>query len=534
MDIALPVLGGLGLFLYGMNVMGTGLQKAAGTKLKRIIGILTQNRFLGILIGIAVTTIIQSSSATTVMVVGFVNAGIMSLVQATAVIMGANIGTTVTAQVIAFNLTDYAPLAVVVGVILLLFTSKKKTKELGGILIGIGILFIGMDMMGSGLSPLSQLPIFSRVMAGLDNPFLGLLVGAILTTVLQSSSAATGLLQALASQGLINMGVIFPILLGENIGTTTTALLSSIGANKTAKRAALIHLIFNLVGTVIFILILRYPLEYVVKLLSPDNLSRQIANTHSFFNILNVMIQFPFAIYLVKVVEKLVPGEEVKEKPATIYLDERIIETPSIAIGQTNKEILRMGNLVLENLQLSHEALVKGKYEKIEKILQTEILINKLERQITEYLVNLSNAPISNKEHEEVNNLLYTINDMERIGDHVENMAELALYMEEHSIIFSVEAVEGLNEMYEKCEKIVAKTLESFEFSNETLAREILVLEDKVDEIEERNRLGHIERLNKGLCMTEPGIMFLDTLSNLERVADHSVNIAMYILDNYK
>lgn len=532
MDIALPVLGGLGLFLYGMNVMGNGLQKIAGTRLKKIIGALTKNKFLGLLVGIAVTMIIQSSSATTVMVIGFVNAGMMTLVQATAVIMGANIGTTVTAQIIAFNLTDYAPLAVIIGIVLLMFTSKKKTKELGEILVGVGILFIGMDMMGSGLEPLAGLPIFATIITSLSNPFLGLLVGAGLTTVLQSSSAATGLLQALAAQGLIGMGIIFPILLGENIGTTTTALLSSIGANKTAKRAALIHLIFNLVGTLIFMLVLRYPVEFIVKLLSPDNLSRQIANAHSFFNIINVAIQLPFAVYLVKVVERLVPGEEDGEKPATIYLDERIIETPSIAIGQTNKEVLRMGNIVLDSLKLAHRALMDREYREVEKILGTEVLINKIEREITEYLVKLSNAPISQEEHEEVNHLLYTINDIERIGDHVENIGELARYMEENDIIFSGEALDGLKTMFYKCEKIVAKTMESFEFTNHTIAREVIVLEDEIDTLEAKNRQGHIGRLNQGLCMTEPGIMFLDTLSNLERVADHSVNIASYVLDD--
>ena len=534
MDIALPVLGGLGLFLYGMTVMGNGLQKAAGNRLKKIIGALTSNRFLGVLVGAAVTMIIQSSGATTVMVIGFVNAGIMSLVQATGVIMGANIGTTITAQLIAFNLTDYAPIAVIIGVALFLVSKKKKTKDVAEILIGIGILFIGMDMMGDGLEPLSEIPAFAKVMTSLDNPVLGMLVGFGLTTMLQSSSAATGLLQALAVQGLINMNVIFPILMGENIGSTTTALLSSIGANKTAKRAALIHLIFNIVGATIFMLVLRYPVEMLVKYLSPDNLSRQIANSHSFFNILNVIIQFPFAIYLVKVVERLVPGEEEGEKPATIYLDERIIETPSIAIGQTNKEVLRMGNIVLESLKVAHRALIDREYKEVEKILGTEVLVNKIEREITEYLVKLSNAPISQREHEEVNHLLYTINDIERIGDHVENMGELAQYMEEHEIIFSPEAVEGLKIMFSKCETIVEKTMQCFEFMDQEIAQEVVGLEERIDILEEKNRAGHIGRLNQGLCMTEPGIMFLDTLSNLERVADHSVNIAGYILDNAK
>ncbi len=534
MEIAIPVLGGLSLFLYGMTVMSTGLQKAAGTRLKKIIGALTQNNFLGLLVGIAVTMMIQSSSATTVMVIGFVNAGVMTLVQATAVIMGANIGTTITAQIIAFKVTDYAPLAVVIGIVLLLFTSKKRTKELGEILIGLGILFIGMDMMGAGLEPLAGLPIFSSVMTGLSNPFLGLLIGIILTAVLQSSSAATGLLQALASQGLIDMGVIFPILMGENIGTTTTALVSSVGANKTAKRAALIHLTINLIGTIMFMLVLRYPVEYLVKLLSPDNLSRQIANLHTFFNVINVAIQFPFAIYLVKFVERLVPGEEEGEKTATIYIDERIISTPSIAIGQTNKDLLRMGNIVLDNLKLTHSTLVDEKYDQIEKVLETEDLINKLEREITQYLVKLSNAPVSKEEHEEVNNLLYTINDIERIGDHVENIAEQASLMSELDESFSKEAVEGLTEMFDKCETIVDKALQAFELRDEKIAKEVLVLEDEINELEARNRRDHIDRLNKLVCMSEPGLMYLDTLSNLERVSDHSSNIAMYVLDEHK
>ena len=533
MDIALPVLGGLGLFLYGMNVMGTGLQKGAGNKLKSIVGALTQNKLLGVLVGIVVTMIIQSSSATTVMVIGFVNAGVMSLVQATAVIMGANIGTTVTAQIIAFNLTDYAPLAVIIGIVLLLFTSKKRTKEIGEILVGIGILFIGMDMMGSGLEPLSELPVFSKVMSSLNNPFLGILVGAGLTTVLQSSSAATGLLQALATKGLINMNVIFPILIGENIGTTTTALVSSVGANKTAKRAALIHLIINLVGATIFMLGLRYPIEWLVKYLSPDNLSRQIANTHSFFNILNVAIQFPFAIYLVKIVEKLVPGEETSIRPSTVYIDERIIETPSIAIGQANKEIVRMGDIVLKNLKLSHKVLLSDDFEGLDSLFATEVLINKLEREITEFAIRLSNAPISMKEHEEVNNLLYTINDIERVGDHVENIAELSTYMEEHGIIFSEDAKLGLEDMYSKCEKMVTMAMKSFGDRDKTLAEEVIKLEEKANKIEAESRTAHIERLNTGACMTEPGIMFLDTLSNLERVADHSVNIAKHVIEDF-
>ena len=305
MDIAIPVLGGLGLFLYGMNLMGTGLQKAAGEKLKKLIEILTNNRLMGVIVGALVTMVIQSSSATTVMVIGFVNAGLMDLSQAVGVIMGANIGTTITAQLIAFDLVAYAPLAVAIGVVIWLLSSKKRHKDIAEILIGFGILFMGMDMMSGGLKPLANNPTFSNIIISLEDPFLGILVGMGLTTVVQSSSASIGLLQALASQGLISINIAFPILFGDNIGTTTTALISSIGTNKTAKRAAVIHFLFNLIGTILFMTILRGPVEAIVMKISPNDLQRQIANAHSLFNIINVIIQLPFAGLLVKAANKL-------------------------------------------------------------------------------------------------------------------------------------------------------------------------------------------------------------------------------------
>ncbi len=301
MDIFLSVAGGLGLFLYGMSLMGDGLQKVAGSKLKKLIEVLTNNRIMGVFIGTLVTMIVQSSSATTVMVIGFVNAGIMSLSQAVGVIMGANVGTTITAQLIAFNLTEYAPLAVAIGVGIWLAASKKKSKNIAEILIGFGILFIGMDMMGSGLKPLGDMPVFTNIIVSLRNPALGMLVGLVLTTIVQSSSASIGLLQALAGQGLLDMGIAFPILFGENIGTTTTALISSIGANKTAKRAAIIHFLFNLIGTILFMTLLKSAIETLVIRISPNDVQRQIANAHSFFNIINVIIQLPFANLLVKI-----------------------------------------------------------------------------------------------------------------------------------------------------------------------------------------------------------------------------------------
>lgn len=533
MHIALPVMGGLGLFLYGMNLMGAGLQKAAGSKLKKIIEALTSNKLMGVIVGAAVTMIIQSSGATTVMVIGFVNAGLMTLTQAAGVIMGANIGTTITAQIIAFNLTDYAPIAVIVGVALWLIASKKKSKDIAEILIGVGILFIGMGMMSDGLKPLSDLPAFTNVMTSLRNPILGMLVGLGLTTIIQSSSASIGLLQALATQGLVHMNIAFPILFGSNIGSTTTALISSFGANKTAKRAALIHFLFNLFGTIVFMFVLRYPIEFLVTRMSPGNISRQIANAHTIFNIVNTVIQFPFINVLVKVVETIVPGTE-KSDIASKHLDYRIIETPSIALGQAIKEIIHMGDLVLENMSEAKLALLDFKDENIEKVLERERLINKLQREITEYLVQLSNASLSDEQHGEVNVLLYTINDIERVGDHLENIAELAQYNLNNHITFSKEAKDELDEMFGVCTEVFTTTMVAFKDTDEKSARKVIALEDEVDRLEKQNRSNHIDRLNKMQCETGPGIIFLDAISNLERVSDHSLNIAMYVLDKFK
>ncbi len=531
MDIALPVLGGLGLFLYGMNLMGAGLQRAAGSRLKKIVEVLTTNIFMGVLVGALVTMIIQSSSGTTVMVIGFVNAGIMSLYQATGVIMGANIGTTITAQLIAFNLTDYAPIAVIVGVALWMITSKKSTKDLAEVLIGIGILFIGMDMMGDGLKPLAGSVVFKNLMVSLNNPILGMLAGFGLTTIFQSSSASIGLLQALAGQGLIGINIAFPILFGENIGTTTTTLLSSLGANKTAKRAAWTHFIFNAIGTLIFMTILRYPIAWLVESISPGNISRQIANAHTLFNLINVVIQLPFARFLVKIVEWLIPGDDLKEERVSLYLDDRILETPSIALGQVNKEVLRMGDLVLENLERSKELLVKGDYKLMDELLDKEKLINKLEKEITKYLIQLSHTTLSDEQSDEINTLLYTINDLERIGDHVDNLGELAQSMEEENLVFSQYALDGLEVMYNKCIEVLSKTRKAFEFNNRTLALEVDAIEEIINALETKHRKDHIKRLNNNECEAEPGIIFLDALSNLERVSDHSLNIAMYVLD---
>lgn len=530
MDIALPVLGGLGLFLYGMNIMGSGLQRVAGNKLKKLIEVLTNNRFMGVLVGAIVTMVIQSSSATTVMVIGFVNAGIMNLSQAVGIIMGANLGTTITAQLIAFNLTDYAPLAVAIGVAIWITTSKKKTKTIAEVIIGFGILFIGMDMMSTGLKPLANSPAFSEIILKLNNPFLAMLVGVALTTIVQSSSASIGLIQALASQGLLGINIAFPILFGENIGTTTTALISSVGANKTAKKAALIHFLFNLVGTIIFMTVLRRPVGLIVEAMSPGQVSRQIANAHTLFNLINILIQLPFANLLVRAVEWLVPGED-KEKGVAKYLDDRILETPSIALGQAAKEIIRMGELVEDNLIRSKNGLIYGDTNEIEKVLDQEQKINGLEKEIMGFLAKLSNSPISEDEHNQVNVLFYVVNDIERVADHAENIVELGQEKLDNDLIFTDNAIQELIIMFDRCQLVFKKAMEAFKEGNINIAKEVMDIEEEVNALEDLNRKRHIDRLNKGQCSTSPGVIFLDVISNLERISDHSYNIAMYILD---
>lgn len=525
------LIGGLGLFIFGMTLMGDGLQKAAGDKLKRLLEILTNNRIMGVLVGAGVTSIIQSSSATTVMVVGFVNAGLMTLPQAAGVIMGANIGTTVTAQLIAFKLTTIAPVIVGIGVCMHLFAKKKKVKQLGEILLGFGILFMGMATMEGALKPLANLPQFKQAFVSLStHPFLGVLVGLGVTAIIQSSSASTGILLALASTGIISLEAALPVLFGANIGTCVTALLASITANRTAKKAALIHLTFNIVGTVIFMILLNPFREFILLLAqwtgTEGNIQRAIANAHTVFNITNTIIMVPFIAMLVKFVNKLIPGDDGAEVFALKYLDDRILETPSIAVGQTVKEAVRMGNIAAENLQSSMDAFLNEDEELINKVYEKEDLINYLEREITGYLVKLSQRSLTEEQSETVTSLLHTINDLERIGDHAENLVELAQYRIDHELKFSDQAIGELKGMYEKVYSSVKTSILALETGDAKTALSVIMIEEDVDKIEKQLRTDHIERLNKGVCVPASGTIFLDMISNLERVADHADNIA--------
>lgn len=540
MEIVFGLIGGLGLFLYGMKIMGDGLEKAAGEKLKKLIEVLTNNRIMGVLVGTAVTGIIQSSSATTVMVIGFVNAGIMKLTQAVGVIMGANIGTTVTAQIISFKLSDYAPITVGIGVIIWLFSKNKRIKNLAEIFIGFGILFIGMETMSHAMEPLREYEAFKTMLLSFGggtfiDTLCGVLAGFALTAIIQSSSASIGILIALASQGLLSIEAALPILFGDNIGTCVTALLSSIGANKTAKRAAFIHLLFNIIGTILFMFILQYPVLYFVKNLTPGNITRQIANMHTLFNITNTLIQLPFASVLVYIAKKIIPEtEEEGEMMGVRYLDDRILETPSIALGQTVKEVLHMARLTQDSYKKSMEAFIKKDEKLANEVFKLENVINMLEKEIATYLVKLSNTPLSATQHERVDGLFNTINDIERVGDHAENLAELAIYRIENKLNFSQEALEELQFMHDKVARSYDDAILALQTEDMDRAKKVVEREGEIDHIEKSLRTSHIHRLNKQMCMPGSGVIFLDMISNLERIGDHAAKIAFTVLDAIK
>ncbi|OGO77555.1 MAG: sodium-dependent phosphate transporter [Clostridiales bacterium GWB2_37_7] len=519
------LLAGLAIFLYGMKIMSDALQRSAGGRMKRLLEILTTNRFLAVMVGAAITAIIQSSSATTVMVVGLVNAGIMNLTQSIGVIMGANIGTTMTAQLIAFKFNDIIPYTLIIGAALMLFTSKKSYKLLGEFFIGFGLLFSGMHEMSAAMKPLKDLQGFTDLMVNLQqNPMLGVLVGLGLTAIIQSSSATIGILQALAFQGLIPIEAALPILFGENIGTCVTALLASIGTTVTAKRAAVMHLTFNLVGTIIFLILLK-PIITLVGMTATD-VARQIANAHTFFNIANVIIQFPFALMIIKFVTKVVPGEDKHDEFELQYLDSRLLETPTVAVVQIVKEIIRMGEIARSNVKDGVDAIITFNDMLIDKIYSNEKIINELEKKIGEYLVSVANTAISEDQRYKVSALFNTIHDIERIGDHAENLAEIAQYKMDNKIVFSDFAIDELKLITEKVDSALSNALEALKTEKPGLVELVDDYENTVDDLREQFKASHIKRLNEGDCNISAGVLFLDLITNLERVSDHSVNIA--------
>ena len=524
-EIVTGIFGGLGLFLYGMKLMSDGLENVAGEKLKGILEKITSNKVIGVLVGTIVTAIIQSSSATTVMVVSFVNAGLMTLTQATGVILGSNIGTTITAQMVSFNLEVIAPIFIGVGAIVMMSAKKKRIKDLAYIALGFGILFMGMGLMSSSLKPISNLQIFNDFISVIGkNHFLGVLVGLTMTAILQSSSATTGILVALANSGNIDMNVAFPIILGCNIGTCVTAILAGLTANRTAKKAALLHLSFNIFGTIIFLPLASYIIKFVA-FLNPDNLGRQVANSHTIFNILITLAVLPISKYFVMLVNHILPDDEGKESCGAIYLDKKLLETPIVASGQVIKETIRMANKAKNNLELAMEVFLNWNEEKMKKVYANESIINTLERDITEYLIELSQHNLPEENAKLVSQAYHTINDIERIGDHAENIVELAIQKYENNITLSYDGYKEVRQLFEVTLRSITIAIESFK-SNEISDDEVEKVEEEIDSLEKQFRENNINRLSAKTCLADAGIMFFDLLSNLERIGDHANNIA--------
>ena len=532
-SIIIQLMGGLGLFIYGMKLMGDGLENAAGESLKIILEKVTSNRLMGVAIGAIVTAIIQSSSATTVMIVGFVNAGLMNLSQALGVIMGANIGTTITAQLVAFKLDHVAPLFVFIGAALVMFAKAKNRREIGNIILGFGILFTGMGIMSSSMSPISNSPAFTQVIVAIGNNwFIGIVAGMAITALLQSSSATTGILIALASTGTIDISIALPIVFGCNIGTCITAILASIGTNKTAHKAALLHLVFNLVGTLIFIPFLGILGSFVQT--TSNDISRQIANAHTVFNIVNTAILLPFSNYIIRFVNKVIPGDDEIEKAGPKYIDDRVLETPVIAVGQVMKETIRMANKARKNVQLSMDAFIKNDDNLISKVYENEKIINILEECITTYLVKLSKCDLSDKEKVMVASTFHVIIDIERIGDHAENIADLAVEKINRKLEYSNYALDELIEMYDLTVNALNIAIDSYINKDINQAMSISDIEEKIDNFESQYREKHIQRLYDGKCNAFAGAIFLDLITAFERIGDHSTNIAENVIENYK
>lgn len=547
-EIIFSFLGGLGLFLFGIKSMSEGLQAVAGDKLRLILEQGTKSPLRGVLTGTLVTALIQSSSGTTVLTVGLVNAGLLPLRQAIGVIMGANIGTTVTAYLIGFKLSAYALPIIALGVFLQIFFKNKKLNYLGQVFFGFGLLFYGMDIMGHGLKPLRNSQFFIGLMTNVEhNVLLGVLIGAVFTAVVQSSSATIGVLQELANQGVVTYFQAVPILLGDNIGTTVTALLAGIGASVAARRAALTHFLFNVIGTLIFLpLLLTGVFTEIVRLLTdyvyiliPSfqgsweslNIKMQIAQTHGVFNISNTFIQLPFVAFLAALVTRLIPGgdKEFGKKPQ--YLEPRLLGNPPVALANASRELLRMGKVASESFENAVEYFFNHRSENKISAKELEDLVDRLESEITDYVVKASaGKKLDNELASRSYVILQAVGDLERVGDHGDNLVELTDYALENNVKFSDIALKDLNNMINQVKEIFLMSLEALKTEDVELAKKVVQNDDIIDQMEKDLRKAHIGRLNEGTCSGSAGAVYLDILSNLERIGDHAVNIASYVL----
>ncbi len=528
--------GGLGLFLFGMRVMSDSIEKVAGAKLRRILEIFTTNRFSGMIVGVAFTAIIQSSSACTAMVVSFVNAGLMNLYQAAGVIFGANIGTTVTSQLVSFNLSAYAPVILLAGVLTAMFCGKEQVKKFADIIIGFGVLFLGLSTMSSSMAGMREVPQIVDLLASLTNPFLATLTGLLLTTVIQSSSVTVSIVLLLANQDLLGLPVALYIILGCNIGACSTALLASMAGKKDAKRAALIHFWFNVIGTVILYGVLFAAQDQVMDLiwlLSTDK-GRFVANAHTLIKVFQVILLFPFSKWIVRLACAWVPGEDRKvnyrESHQLEYIGEKVVFNPATAVIGVVKELDRMATLASENLNRAMNALLTLDEEDIREVYAVEENINFLNHAITDYLVKINQTTLPVEDLKSIGALFHVVNDIERIGDHAENVADAAKQRREEGIEISQDAQRELAEMMEMVNRLIRYSIDMFARSDESHMEDVVRLEEKVDAKEKELQQSHIQRLTKGECSPAAGMLFSDIASGLERVADHATNIAFSIV----
>ena len=527
------IFGGLGLFIFGMFVMGEGLQKLAGDKIKTILGKLTNKSIMGLGVGAGITSIIQSSSATTVLIVGFVNAGLMTLTQAAGVIIGANIGTTITGQLIAFKLTKYALPILGIGSFIYFFCKRKKIKDIGETIFGFGALFLGLSIMSGVVKPLGDSIFVQNLFITFSqNPLLGILIGMLITALVQSSSVTIGLVITLGLSNLITLDAAIPLILGDNIGTCITAGLASIKTNLSAKRAAVVHIMFNVLGAGIALLLL--PLYLKIVLFSSADIARQIANTHTLFNVVNAFIFLPFIPLLVILVKKIVPGKDIEIISGPKYIEKNLLKTPSIAFSATLKEIKRMAKISKEMIDDAMKGFYENKREPLTKIIPKEHAVDDLQLAISNYLVELTQGELSKEQSEKIPALLHSVNDIERIGDHAENFAELAERKIDEKIILSEQAMKEINKMHKKIDKMLEITIDALENRSKEKAKNIFKLEQEINDLTLKFRDNHVKRLEKGKCGLIAGIVFMDMLMNFEKVGDHLNNIGQAIKGDMK
>ena len=530
LEMFLGTVAGLSLFLYGMKLMADGLQKFAGDKLKSIVRTLTKNRLMAVLVGMFVTMVIQSSSATSVMVVGFVNASIMTIEQAVGVIFGANIGTTITGQMVSFNLSQWAPIAIGTGILMGAIVKNPKVKEFAEILVGFGILFIGMNYLKDALAPLKDLPAFTEWIVNYGhNPLFGVALGFIMTLALQSSSATIGVLIALASQGVLPFTTALYIIFGDNIGTCTTALISSLGTSRRGKQVAVIHLSINIIGTIYFMLFLTGILTNIVTSMDATDVARQIANAHTLFNIVNVIVLFPFANVLLKLADFIIPEPQAEtmeeEEKLVSYLDKRILVTPSIALQNTMYEFAAMSHAADKTLTYAIDAIRLRSQEKIEKAFASEKKVNQFQKAIVEYLVEISQQNVSSTDQETIDELFSTANDVERISDHAENIADFAKAVLERDIVLDEKTLSELEHVFDLVQKGFAMSIDTLSTGNLVKVKEVITIEREIDRLKIEIRDKYMKRMNKGIASADSGIFVMDLLSNLERISDHFRNI---------